>query len=419
MRVLVLGSGAKDHALAWWLSRSHFIEDLYVAPGNYGTEALAINLDINPEDFGQVYQACLDHHIDFVFIGTEKPLFSAMVDKLTEKGIECFGCPSKSLKLEGDRDFARAFTDRHNIPTPSHKLFSDAKTMEAFLLRHQGERLVIKSKGPAPSRMMIDTTDTQQLIAFGKELLKRGDILVEEHLRGLSLSVTALVDNKGYLLLPFSSDYSKTQHEEGIPTGGMGAICPVPISDELSQELVNRIINPTIYGMGVEKLTYHGVLTFSVILSKDGPILVDYHVRFNDPSAQAIIPLIKSDALDIMYAMEHDNLGSYQLSVSTQSTVAIVIASKGYPQAPEIGKVLDPLPAYMQLNSFKDEPQVFFGAVERHDGQPITVGGRPVTIVGKGENINMANKNAYAKINKIHFEGSWYRQDIGERFLEN
>ena len=419
MKVLVLGSGAKDHALAWWISRSHFIEDLYVAPGNYGTEALAVNLDIDPENFEQVYQACLTHHIDFVFIGTERPLYAEVVDKLSEKGIECFGCPTKSLKLEGDRDFARAFTDRHNIPTPSHKLFGDVRMLEAYLKRHQGERLVIKSKGHAPSKMMIDTSDTQKLIDFGKRLLERGEVLVEEHLGGLSLSVTALVDHQGYLLLPFSSDYSKTQHEEGIPTGGMGAICPVPISEEQNQELVDRIINPTIYGMHVENLTYHGVLTFSVILSPDGPILVDYHVRFNDPSTQAIIPLIKSDAIDIMQAMEHDRLSEFPLDVSTQTTVAIVIASKGYPQAPEIGKSLDPLPAYMQLNAFRNEPLVFFGAVDRCDGQPITIGGRPVTIVGKGENINLANKNAYEKIGKIHFEGSWYRQDIGERFLEN
>ncbi len=419
MRVLVLGSGAKDHALAWWLSRSHFIEDLYVAPGNYGTQALAINLDIDPENFEQVYQACVEHQIDFVFIGTEKPLFSSIVDKLAEKGIYCFGCPSKSLKLEGDRDFARAFTDRHNIPTPSHKLFDNAEAMEGYLKRHQGERLVIKSKGPAPSKMMIDSSDTEALIAFGKKLMEVGDVLIEEHLPGLSLSVTALVDEKGFLLLPFSSDYSRTYHGEGVPTGGMGAVCPVPISDELRQELIDRIINPTIYGLHVENLSYHGVLTFSVILAKDGPILVDYHVRFNDPSAQAILPLVQSDSLDIMAAMQREELSSYHLEVSTDSTVAIVIASKGYPQAPEIGKTIEPIPAYLELNAFKEEPKIFFGAVELHDGQPITVGGRPVTVVGMGKNINIANKNAYAKIDKVKFEGSWYRQDIGERFLEN
>lgn len=419
MKVLVLGSGAKDHAVAWFLSRSRFIDGLYVAPGNVGTATIATNIPIDPADFDQVYAACRAHHIEYVFIGTEAPLFASMVDKLNAKGIETFGAPSGSLKLEGDRSFARAFTDRHNIPMPSHKLFSDLDSLSEYLKRHEGQRFVVKSNGAAPSRVMVDTSDYATLMDFARTMLGNGPIILEEHLSGLSVTVTALIDNQGYLLLPFSSDYTKTFHEEGVPTGGMGSVCPVPLREETRNTLMERIINPTWYGMKVEHLLYRGVLTFSVILSKDGPILADYHVRFNDPATQAILPLVKNDAIDLIQAVRHDALSSVKLEASMRSSVAVVVASKGYPQKPETGKVLKPMAAYLQMNSFNTEPLIFFGGVQEQNGQFVTTSGRCVTVVGFGDNINLANKQAYGILPAIQFDGCWHRSDIGDRFFEN
>ena len=419
MRVLVLGSGSKDHAWAWWIAKSHFLEGIYVAPGNYGTSQFAENLDIDPSDFDQVYKACQKHKIDYVFCGTEAPLFTQIVDKLDGKGIKTIGAPSRALKLEGDRDCARAFTDRHNIPTPSHKLIDNEGDLEAFLKRHDGQQLVVKSNKQAPSRLMVDSSDYDELLSFGKQLLQHGPVLIEDHLSGLSLSIMVLTDMKGGLILPFASDYTKTAHGEGIPTGGMGSVCPVPLNDDVKEELMERIIEPTLYGMRVEKLAYRGILTFSIILSEEGPVLVDYHVHSNDPATQAMLPQIKTDALDVFEAMQNDELDSFPLETTSTSSVAIVVASKGYPLAPETGKVLEAMPGYLEQNLFKDRPLVFFGAVAEKDGKAVTAGGRCVTVVGTGANITQANKQAYSVIDQIRFEGSWYRQDIGNRFFEN
>lgn len=418
MRILVLGSGAKDHAVAWWLSRSHFIDALFVAPGNIGTDTFAVNLDVDPANFDQVYAACRNHAIEYVMIGTEEPLFTGMIDKLNEKGIQTFGATSNALRLEGDRDFSRAFTDRHNIPTPTHYLFRDEASLSDYLKRHEHRRYVVKSNGVAPSRVMVDSDDYDTLMEFSKDLLSSGPIILEEHLSGLSVTVTAMVDHKGYLLMPFCSDYMKSE-KSGVPTGGMGSICPVPLSEEIRGELVARIIDPTLYGLKVERMVYRGVLTFSVIITAQGPILVDYHVRFNDPATQAFMPLVKNDAIDIINAMREDRLSECSLEVSTNSSVALVIASEGYPQHPQTGKVLEPMPAAIQLNAFKDAPLFFFGGVQDIGGKAVTTSGRCVTVVGVKENIVQSNKQAYQGAKLINFPGAWYRPDIGDRFFEN
>ena len=418
MRVLVLGSGAKEHAIAWWFSQSRLINGLFVAPGNVGTQSIATNLAIDPSDPKQVYEACSTHGIDFVFVGTEAPLFTGVIDYLNERGIDTFGAPSRALKLEGDRNFSRMFTDRHNIPTPTHALFDDEQKLSEYLKRHEGERFVVKSNAIAPSRVMIDSSDYHSLMEFSKNILATSPIILEEHLNGLPITVTLFLDNKGYLALPTSSDYMKAE-EGGLPTGGMGSICPVPLQEEVSQALVDTIIEPTLFGLKAERMAYKGVLTISVIITKRGPILVDYHVRFNDPAAQAFVPLIKTDIVDILNAMKHDTLSSITLEASTKSTVALVVASEGYPEKPIIGKDLEPMPASLMLNTFEGAPRYYFGGVQEIEGKLVTTGGRCVTVVGVGYNIMNANKNAYKGVKHVHFEGAWFRKDIGDRFFEN
>jgi phosphoribosylamine--glycine ligase len=413
-----LGSGAKDHAIAWWFSQSRLIDGLFVAPGNVGTESIATNLGINPSDPKEVYQACLEHNIDFVFIGTEAPLFTGVIDYLNERGIDTFGAPSKALRLEGDRDFSRTFTDRHNIPTPTHHVFDTESPLSAYLKRHQGERFVVKSNAIAPSRVMIDSSDYEALMHFARTLLPSGPIMLEEHLGGLPVTITLLLDNGGYLMLPPSSDYMKAG-KGGLPTGGMGSICPVPLGSEQLSGLVENIIEPTLYGLKVEGMAYKGVLTISVIITSKGPILVDYHVRFNDPAAQAIVPLVRTDIVDILAAMREDTLGNLKLEVSTDSSVALVVASEGYPERPVVDKELEPVPAALMLNAFQDAPYYFFGGVQRKDGKLMTTGGRCVTVVGIGKNIIEANQKAYNGVQFISFPGSWYRADIGNKFFEN
>ena len=231
MRVLILGSGAKDHAVAWWFSRSCYISALYIAPGNLATARFATNLpSVNPSDPADVYEACTVYNIDFVFIGTEAPLFTGVVQYLTDRGIRTFGAPTRSLKLEGDRSFSRAFMARHNIPVPRGSFFKDKESLRKYLEKHDGETFIIKSNSVTPSRIMLTSDSAESLMDFADSLLQRSPILLEEHLQGIPASCTLLLDNNGYLMLPLTSDYTQKAADDKTPTGGMGAICPVPIS---------------------------------------------------------------------------------------------------------------------------------------------------------------------------------------------
>lgn len=421
MRVLVLGSGAKDHAMTWWLSKSCFISGLFVARGNYCTPDIAEKLtDIDPSDAQSVYSACLKYAIDLVFVGTEAPLLSGVIEYLNERGIKTFGAPSKSIKLEDDKAFSRNFTDRHNIPTPRRSLFADIGQMEKYLLRHKGEEFIVKSNNISPSRETLSSKDTDKLLNYAKGLLQKGPVFLEEFVPGLPITATILLDKNSYLMLPIVSEYTRKAEDEDVPTGGMGAICPVPIKEDIEDEIREKIIDPTLYGMKVEQLSYRGVLTFSIIIKEDGsPILVDYHVRFNDPAAQAFVPLINNDLLTILYAMNADKLNTIELSTSDDFTVAVVLASEGYPEDTKIGRVLKGL-THIKRTEIIKRPLIFCGAVDTdEEGLPRTIGGRTVTVVGKAKSIEEANKRAYKVIESFHLEGGWYRKDIGEKFFES
>ena len=419
MRVLLLGSGAKDHAIAWWFSKSCFISGLFVAPGNLATAHFATNLPaVNITDPGDVYQACVDNRIDFVFIGTEAPLFTGVVKYLEDRGIETFGAPTGSLKLEGNRAFSRAFSARHNIPVPRGSFFSDPENLRKYLEKHKGERFIIKSNSVAPSRIMLSSSDTDALLKFASLLFPKGDVLLEECLDGVPATCTLLVDRNGYLALPVTSDYMKKGAGDDTPTGGMGAICPVPMLERLKGTIKERIIEPTLYGMQVEQLSYKGVLTLSMMIKDNGePYLVDYHVRLNDPATQAMVPLINTDLISILYAMREDRVGSLSLSVSDMCTVAVVLASDGYPLRPETGREIQGLSARL-MEPLSFSPDVFIGAIQEQDGKAVTTGGRNITVVGKGANLQEANQRAYELIRKKAFKGLWYREDIGNAYFE-
>lgn len=420
MRVLLLGSGAKDHAVAWWFSKSCFLSALFVAPGNLATAKFATNLpSVNIADPGDVYQACVDNRIDFVFIGTETPLFTGVVKYLTDRGIETFGAPSGSLKLEGNRAFSRAFSARHNIPVPRGSFFSDKESLRKYLERHKGETFIIKSNSVAPSRIMLSSSDTAALMRFAETLFPKGDVLLEECLDGVPATCTLLVDRNGYLALPVTSDYMKKSADDQTPTGGMGAICPVPMLERLKDKIRERIIDPTLYGMQVEQLSYKGVLTLSMMIrNNEEPYLVDYHVRLNDPATQAMVPLIDTDIISLLYAMRDDRIGTMELSVSDKCAVAVVLASEGYPLHPLIGREVTGLSARL-MEPLSDTPNVFIGAIQESDGgKAITTGGRNITVVGNGANLQEANKNAYDLIRKKAFRDLWYREDIGNAYFE-
>ncbi|MCK5156046.1 MAG: phosphoribosylamine--glycine ligase [Spirochaetales bacterium] len=422
MKVLVLGSGAKDHAIAWMFSKSRRIGGLFIAPGNAGTSMLGTNLpDINPSDPKSVEAACRKYDISYVFAGTEAPLAAGVPDHLRSLGIPTFGASSAAMRLEGDRTFARAFSDRYKIPTSKYLLFTSLSDLQDHLKQNQGTRFVIKKNELAPSRVMLDSSDPDKLLAFAGGLLKNGNIIVEEHLKGMAITLTVLIDEKGCMLFPVCSDYTKaSEHDKGAATGGMGSICPVPIvKSSLQEQITNHILTPTFEGLKKEGMTYKGVLIFSIILTENGPKLVDYHVRFNDPATQAMAPLIQSDFLDIIEALQNQDIEKFNLEISNQSSVAVVVASQGYPENPVIERKVSELPFFSKNTLVYNSAMLFYGAVSESGSNLITNGGRCFSVVGLGTNIIEANSRAYSYIKDIRFEGAWHRKDIGNKFFED
>lgn len=417
MRVLLLGSGAKDHAIAWWFSKSRFISALYVAPGNLATASIADNLpQLNPTDKEAVYAACRELNIDFVFIGTEAPLFTGVIKYLNERGISTFGATEEATKLEGDKIFSRAFFSRYNVPCPSSAFFKSLRDMDTHLQERRGETFVIKSSRVAPSRIMLTSSDRHALLDFASSLFPMGPVLLEENLSGISASCTLLLDGEHYLLLPITGDYTTKGTEDTTPTGGMGAICPVPVIEKMKNKIVRNVIEPVLYGMKAENLMYKGVLTLSLIITTDGPYLVDIHVRFNDPATQAMVPLITSDLVSIMNAMKQGRLDQIQLQTTQDIALAVVLASEGYPLAPVTGREIAGVNCPFLL-PLEDHPIVFCGAMQKSGRSAVTTGGRNITVVGVAETLAEANRKAYEVIKGKNFKGLWYRDDIGTAYL--
>ncbi|MFA6935308.1 MAG: phosphoribosylamine--glycine ligase [Sphaerochaetaceae bacterium] len=426
MKILVLGSGAKDHAIAWWFSQSKLIDGLFYAPSNPGVEGYAVNLpQVDPSNGEQVYEACRQHDIDLVFIGTENPIFAGVVDYLEKKGQPTFGAPGYAIKLEGDRTFSRAFMKRHGIPCPQSILIKDEDQLESFLAsKDPSRRIILKTNTMSPSRSLFESTCSSTLRSYAKTLLKGGPILAESHVSGLAVSATLLLDKSGgYLELPFSSDYTKSEENEtGPATGGMGSICPIPLRSFTLESLQKQIIEPTIKGLREEGLCYNGVLTLSIIVDDitQSPTLVDYHVRFNDPATQAIIPTVENDIVSLIQLMLDNRISEARLQTNNKSTVSVVLASKGYPDSPELGVELSPIAPLVKANCLDSMPMLFFGAVKKdEDGVLKTTGGRCLTVVGCAKSIIEANSQAYSITDSIAFPGSWYRKDIGNRFFES
>lgn len=419
MRILVLGSGAKDSAAAWYISKSSLLSGLFMARGNYLSQDYAVRLSsLDPSDKESVYRACLEHKIDLVFVGTEAPLLSGIIEYLNERGIDTFGCPSRAIKLEDDKAFARNFSDRHNIPTTKRSLFADSAMLARYLERHKGKHYIIKSNSISPSREILHSDDTEKLIQYAKHLLLRGPVLLEEFVPGLPVTCTVMLDNSGYVCLPFASEYTSRLSSDNTPTGGMGAICPVPLSDEEIMAIKERIIEPTLYALKSERMRYRGVLTFSIIIKEDKePVLVDYHVRFNDPALQAMVPLLETDALKILVAMKEDRLSELEIKTNTLIAVAVVYASSGYPENPEKGRKITGLTHFKRMGL--GGSLLFAGAVAQdEDGNPVTSGGRCITVVGLADTVKEANERAYRTIGSLKIDGGFYRQDIGNRFFE-
>lgn len=424
MKVLIIGSGGREHALAWKIVQSKDCEKLYTAPGNPGTAELGSNIDLNPEDFEAIAKTVLELQIDMIVVGPEAPLVSGISDYFRNREdlrhILLIGPGSEGAKLEGSKDFAKSFMAKYNIPTAAYQTFTKETLAEAkAYLKTINPPFVLKADGLAAGKGVVILTDLEEA---GKELdemlgnAKFGQasasVVIENFLDGIELSVFVLTDGKDYVLLPSAKDYKRIgEGDTGLNTGGMGAVSPVPFADKaFMQKVEERIVKPTINGLHAEKMDYIGFVFIGLIKVNDDPYVIEYNVRMGDPETEVVMPRIKSDLLPLLKAAGEKNLGGKSLEMDADFAATVMMVSKGYPENYEKGKPISGLEAI-------DRGTLFHAGTKKQENQIVTSGGRVLAATGMGKTMVEALKTAYSVVDLISYEGKTYRSDIGKDLM--
>jgi phosphoribosylamine--glycine ligase len=421
MKVLVLGSGAREHAVVWKLSQSVHVRAVFAGPGNAGTAEICTNLpDVDPMNFITVVNAARRNSINCVFVGPETPLAAGVVDYLAHRQIPAFGPGRKAAQLESSKAFSKAFLVRHGIPTARATEFTDVSALQQFLANKAGQRLVVKKSGLAAGKGVLESAKTEQLLSFGRVALASDRVLVEEYLEGWELSVFGVSDGRTYITLPACTDFKKAlDGDKGPNTGGMGAVCPVPWADgPILRRIEQQIVQPTYAALKSEGLSYAGVLYFGLMITALGPRVLEFNVRFGDPETQALLPVLTFDFGKLLKAVVYKDLASFSTGINPSSAagaaVGVVVAARGYPEASS-----GPIPVTLASDASPDHTEVFHASTFRDkEGSLQARGGRCFTVVGRGAHLRAAVERAYARVAAVRFKGAWYRRDIGRKFLE-
>ena len=419
MKILILGSGGREHALAWKISQSTLVKKIFIAPGNAGTELIGENIQIDPDDFDSVGEFVVKKKMDMVIVGPEVPLVNGIRDFFLDhdflKNIPVIGPVKKGAMLEGSKDFAKNFMDKYNIPTARYNTFNADSRESAFhFLKTIEPPYVLKADGLAAGKGVVILNDYDKAIEelnamfdgkFGEAGKK---VLIEEFLDGIELSVFVLTDGKTYKILPEAKDYKRIgEGDTGLNTGGMGAISPVPFADSNFMERVEtRIIQPTIKGINQEGIDYKGFVFFGLINVKGDPYVIEYNVRMGDPEAEVIIPRIKSDLVDLFIAVSEDRLSGKSLEIDQRVVATVMLVSGGYPGSYEKGETIN------NLEKVKDSI-LFYAGARREGDNVFTNGGRVISVSSYGLDKDQALSKSYQNARLISFNKKHYRSDIG------
>lgn len=422
MKILILGSGGREHAFAWKLSQSPQCGKLFVAPGNAGTAAIATNIKIGVNDFEAIEQFCKDNAIDLVLPGPEDPLVNGIVDyfhnKSQLKNVLIVGPEKAAAMLEGSKDFAKVFMTKYGIPTAAYKSFNAAQILDAFeFLKTLKPPYVLKADGLAAGKGVVICDKIEDAKLTLRQMLVEklfGDssatVVIEEFLSGIEVSMFVLTDGESYVMLPEAKDYKRIGvGDTGLNTGGMGAISPVPFADEVfKNKVIERIVKPTITGLQKEQLHYRGFV-FIGLMNVDGePYVIEYNVRMGDPETEAVLPRLNIDFADLLKACASGKLKDYKVKISDLHSATVVMVSGGYPGAFEKGFEISGAAS-------SDKAIVFHsGTAISENGKSVSAGGRVLAITGIGKNKDEAMKNAFKKVEGISFNGSYFRSDIGQ-----
>ncbi len=425
INVLIVGSGGREHAFTWKASQSDLVEKIFVAPGNAGTslEPKTKNIDISASDIDALISFSEKENIDLVIVGPEDPLVNGITDAFTRVGINCFGPDSLGAQLEGSKDFAKAFMQRHNIPTASYESFTNANKAKKYIQENELPQ-VIKADGLAAGKGVVIVEDYETAFKTIDEFIsetKYGDasrkIIIEDFLRGQELSYIVMVNGTEYLPLATSQDHKTIgEGDVGLNTGGMGAYSPVPfVNDELDIIIKKDVIDPTVKGLSEDGIAFRGFLYAGLMIDSNlNPKVLEYNCRFGDPETQPIMLRLKSDLIDLIQTCFSGGISDYKIEWDNKSAMGVVLSSLGYPESYKTGKEISGLDAL----DGKSDIKVFHSGTVLERENILTNGGRVLCVTALGDDLNQSNLNVYSAVNEIDWDGKYYRKDIGFRVMK-
>ncbi len=425
MRILLLGSGGREHALAYKLSQSPLCESLFIAPGNAGTAQCGTNLNFSVTDFEAIKKACIEEKIDLVFVGPEEPLVKGVTDFLISdpalKDLDVIGPDKKGAQLEGSKAFAKAFMMRNNIPTAAYKEFTLENYEEGveYLKKHPLP-IVMKADGLAAGKGVVICENHLEAIAEFDLMIQRAKfgeaskkVVIEQFLEGIEISVFVLMDGKNYVILPEAKDYKRIgEGDTGPNTGGMGAISPVPFADAaLMKKIEEKAIKPTVEGLQKEGLEYRGFIFFGFMIVDDEPYMIEYNCRMGDPETEVVIPRLKNDLVELLVAAANQQLDKIKIETDPRTVCTVVAVSGGYPGDYKKGYEIS------GLNDINPADSILFHmGTTTENGKVVTNGGRVFCITSYGKSVFDAVEISKEEMQKVSFNGMTYRSDIGYEF---
>ena len=422
MNILILGSGGREHAIAWKMAQSPKVKSIFVAPGNAGTRNVGTNLPVELDDFNSIKMLVVEKDIDMVIVGPEAPLVNGIFDFFVNdpilKNTHLIGPSKAGAMLEGSKSFAKEFMYKHNIPTAAYRTFNSTNIEQGYsFLESLSAPYVLKADGLAAGKGVIILDDIEDAKAELTSMIndkKFGEasthVVIEEFLTGIELSVFVLTDGKDYVILPEAKDYKRIgEADSGLNTGGMGSISPVPFAtSELMQKVENEIVKPTVQGLSTDNIEYKGFIFIGLIIVNGNPIVIEYNCRLGDPETESVIPRIKTDLVDLFEATANSNLGTTEIEFDPRTAVSIMLVSGGYPEDYEKGKPITGLDNVTNCIVFHAGT-----ATDIENNVIKTNGGRVMAVTSLSNDLNSALEIAYENVESIDFEGKYVRKDIG------
>lgn len=420
MNILIIGSGGREHAFAWKMAQSKKCDKLFVAPGNAGTAPIATNVDIKVDDFEGIKKLVLTEGISLVVVGPEDPLVKGIVDFFKAdkqlKKVKIVGPDASGARLEGSKDFSKAFMQKHGVPTAFSETFT-RETLDAGIayLDKQSGPYVLKADGLAAGKGVIITESKDEAKASLKEMLTEGKfgeagdkVLVEQFLKGIELSVFVLSDGKNYVILPEAKDYKRIgEGDAGLNTGGMGAVSPVPFADAaFMQKVEDLVVKPTLVGLQAEGIHYVGFIFIGLMNDEGNPMVIEYNARMGDPETEVVLPRIKTDLVKLMVAAADGKLDKIKLSINPKSAVTTMVVAGGYPEDYKKGDL-------MEIPEADRDTVIFHAGTKLTESGVVTNGGRVIALTGLGRTMTAAVKKSQKMARKVKFKKKYFRKDIG------